>query len=59
MNDEYELHQLLGLVHYREKRKTVDEERDAYKNALRRILRVSTVAEALMIASLVLEENSK
>ena len=51
--------QLLGLVHYREKRKTVDEERDAYKNALRRILRVSTVAEALMIASLVLEENSK
>ena len=59
MDEEYQMHQLLGLVHYREKRKTVDEERDAYKNALQRILRVTTVAEALMIASMVLEENRK
>lgn len=57
MNDDHNLHQLLGLVHYREKRKDVHDERDAYKQALWDITKASTVGEMLDIAHRVLSEN--
>lgn len=57
MNDEHNLHQLLGLVHYREKRKDVHDERDAYKKALQDILNAHTVGEMVKIADRVLKEN--
>lgn len=57
MSDEENLHQLLGLVHYREKRKDVYDERDAYKRALWDITKAATVGEMLDIAHRVLSEN--
>ena len=59
MDEDYKMHQLLGQVHYREKRKNPEQERDEYKLALQRIIRATTVGEMLMIASTVLEENRK
>jgi hypothetical protein len=57
MSDEDNLHQLLGLVHYREKRKDLSDERDAYKRALWDITKANTVGEMLDIAHRVLSEN--
>ena len=59
MDDEHNLHQLLGQVHYREKRKDVHEERDAYKKALENIVKAETVRDMLNIAYSVLAENRK
>ena len=59
MNEEEQLHQLLGQVHYREKRKDVHEERDAYKKALENIIKAETVRDMLNIAYSVLAENRK
>ena len=59
MDDEYSLHQLLGLVHYREKRKSPEQERDEYKEALQDILNATTVGEMIRIADRVLKENRK
>jgi|688.fasta_scaffold54861_12 hypothetical protein len=57
MDDEDSLHQLLGLVHYREKRKDVYEERDGYRQALVDITKAATVGEMLDIAHRILSEN--
>ena len=57
MDREYE--QLLGQVHYREKRKDVHEERDQYKKALEDILNAHTVGKMIEIADRVLKENRK
>ena len=59
MDEEYQMHQLLGLVHYREKRKTVEEERNEYKEALQDILNATTVGQMVAIADRVLKENRK
>ena len=59
MDEEYQMHQLLGLVHYREKRKTVEEERNEYKEALQDILNATTVEQMVAIADRVLKENRK
>lgn len=57
MDREYE--QLLGQVHYREKRKDVHAERDEYKKALEDILNAHTVGKMIEIADRVLKENRK
>lgn len=59
MTDEEQLHQLLGQVHYREKRKDVHKERDEYKKALEDILNAHTVGKMIEIADRVLKENRK
>ena len=59
MDEEYQMHQLLGLVHYREKRKNPEEERDEYKKALQDILNATTVGQMVAIADRVLKENRK
>ena len=59
MDEQYDLYQLLGLVHYREKRKSPEEERDEYKKALQDILNATTVGQMVAIADRVLKENRK
>ena len=59
MDEEYEMHRLLGLVHYREKRKTVEEEKNEYKKALEDITKATTVMQMIDIAYRVLAENRK
>ena len=59
MDEEYQMHQLLGLVHYREKRKTIEEENNEYRKALENITKAETVKQMLDIAYRVLSENRK
>ena len=59
MDEDYKMHQLLGQVHYREKRKNPEEERDEYEKALQDILNATTVGQMVAIADRVLKENRK